>query len=104
LVPAALEPIQHGGAELGLRFTPVDSVGLAVPGGKAAYPSSVVMLAIPALVAGVAKEKISVVTPPPTRSGDAPAQDVGALVLSAGKLCGIENVFLIGGAQAMAAL
>jgi histidinol dehydrogenase len=104
LLPKSPEPIVHGGAEMGLRFTPVDSVGLAVPGGKAAYPSSVVMLAIPALVAGVPKDRISVVTPPPTRSGDGPAQDVGALVLSACKLCGIENVFRIGGAQAMAAL
>lgn len=104
LLPKAPEPITHGGAEMGLRFTPVDSVGLAVPGGKAAYPSSVVMLAIPALVAGVPASRISVVTPPPTRSGDGPAQDVGALVLAACKLCGIENVFRIGGAQAMAAL
>jgi histidinol dehydrogenase len=68
LMPRAPEPIVHGGAEMGLRFTAVDSVGLAVPGGTAAYPSSVVMLAIPALVAGVPAERISVVTPPPTRT------------------------------------
>jgi histidinol dehydrogenase len=104
LLPRAPEPIVHGGAELGLRFTPVDSVGLAVPGGKAAYPSSVVMLAIPALVAVVPASRISVVTPPPTHTGSGPAQDVGALVLAACRLCGIENVFRIGGAQAMAAL
>lgn len=104
LLPVAPAPITHGGAELGLRFTPVDSVGLAVPGGTAAYPSSVIMLAIPALVAGVPKERIAVVTPPPTRAGDGPARDVGGLVLAACKLCGIDNVFRIGGAQAMAAL
>ena len=104
LLPRAPEPIVHGGAELGLRFTPVDSVGLAVPGGKAAYPSSVVMLAIPSLVAGVPASRISVDTPPPTHTGTGPAQDVGALVLAACRLCGIENVFRIGGAQAMAAL
>ena len=104
LLPKPPEPIQHGGAELGLRFTPVDSVGLAVPGGTAAYPSSVVMLAVPALVAGVPAERIAVVTPPPTRSGTGPAQDVAPLVLAACRLCGVHNVFRIGGAQAMAAL
>lgn len=104
LMPVAPEPITHGGAEMGLRFTPVDSVGLAVPGGTAAYPSSVVMLAIPALVAGVPAERITVVTPPPTHTGSGAAQDVAPLVLAACKLCGIKNVFRIGGAQAMAAL
>jgi histidinol dehydrogenase len=99
LMPAAPEPIQHGGAELGLRFTPVDSVGLAVPGGTAAYPSSVVMLAVPALVAGVPADRIAVVTPPPTRSGPGPVQDVAPLVLAACQLCGVRNVFRIGGAQ-----
>src|SRR6476620_9844332 len=59
LLPANPEPIVHGGAEMGLRFTPVDSAGLAVPGGTAAYPSSVVMLAIPDIVAGV--NRLSVV-------------------------------------------
>lgn len=104
LMPTAPAPITHGGAEMGLRFTPVDSVGLAVPGGKAAYPSSVVMLAVPALVAGVPAERICVVTPPPTRSGDEAAVDVAPLVLAACKLCGISRVYRIGGAQAMAAL
>ncbi len=104
LMPVAPEPVQHGGAEMGLRFTPVDSVGLAVPGGKAAYPSSVVMLAVPALVAGVPADRISVVTPPPTRTGDEPGSDVGKLVLAACKLAGISRVYRIGGAQAMAAL
>jgi histidinol dehydrogenase len=104
LMPRAPEPLVHGGAELGLRFTPVDSVGLAVPGGTAAYPSSVVMLAVPALVAGVPPERIVVVTPPPTHAGQGPAQDVAPLVLAACQLCGIRNVFRVGGAQAMAAL
>jgi histidinol dehydrogenase len=104
LMPSAPAPIVHGGAEMGLRFTPVDSVGLAVPGGKAAYPSSVIMLAIPAQVAGVAPDRIVVVTPPPTHSGEGPADDVHPLVLAACKLVGVKNVFRIGGAQAMAAL
>ncbi|MDB4972004.1 MAG: hisD [Myxococcaceae bacterium] len=104
LLPQAPAPIVHGGAEMGLRFTPVDSVGLAVPGGKAAYPSSVIMLAIPAQVAGVDPDRICVVTPPPTHSGEGPAVDVHPLVLAACKLVGVKNVFRIGGAQAMAAL
>jgi histidinol dehydrogenase len=104
LMPSSPEPIVHGGAEMGLRFTPVDRVGLAVPGGKAAYPSSVIMLAIPAQVAGVALDDICVVTPPPTRVGDEQAQDVAQLVLAACQLVGVKNVFRIGGAQAMAAL
>ena len=104
LVPSSPAPIVHGGAEMGLRFTPVDSVGLAVPGGKAAYPSSVIMLAIPAQVAGVDPDRICVVTPPPTHTGEGPAVDVHPLVLAACKLVGVKNVFRIGGAQAMAAL
>jgi histidinol dehydrogenase len=104
LMPAQPAPIVHGGAEMGLRFTPVDRVGLAVPGGTAAYPSSVIMLAVPALVAGVSPDDICVVTPPPTRSGEEPAKDVAPLVLAACKLVGIRNVYRIGGAQGMAAL
>lgn len=104
LMPKNPEPIVHGGAEMGLRFTPVDSVGLAVPGGTAAYPSSVIMLAVPALVAGVPADRIVVVTPPPTRQGDGPAADVHPLVLAACRLCGVREVYRIGGAQAMAAL
>lgn len=91
-------------AELGLRWTPMASVGLAVPGGKAAYPSSVIMLAVPALAAGVDPSKISIVTPPPTRHGSEPAGDIAPLVLATCALVGIERVYRIGGAQAMAAL
>jgi histidinol dehydrogenase len=104
LMPTAPAPIVHGGAEMGLRFSPVDSAGLAVPGGKAAYPSSVVMLAVPALVAGVPPERIVVVTPPPTRTSNEAPTDVAQLVLAACKLCGLSTVYRIGGAQAMAAL
>lgn len=102
--PRDPEPIEINGARLGMRFTPVDSVGLAVPGGKAAYPSSVIMLAIPAQAAGVDPASISVVTPPPTRQGDEPTRDIAPLVLAACRLCGIERVYRIGGAQAIAAL
>ena len=81
---------------MGQRLIPVDSVAIYVPGGKAAYPSSVLMNAIPAKVAGV--EKIVLVTPP-DKSGH-----VNKNILIAAKLCGISNVYMLGGAQAIAAL
>jgi histidinol dehydrogenase len=80
--PADTKPVTIGGAELGLRFTPVDSVGLTVPGGTAVLFSSLIMLAVPAQVAGVPAERISVVNPPPTRKGDGPAGDISPLVLA----------------------
>jgi histidinol dehydrogenase len=83
------------GTLLGQKITPLDSVGLYVPGGKAAYPSSVLMNAIPAKVAGVA-ELIMVV---PTPGGY-----TNPLVLAAAYLAGVDRVFTIGGAQAIAAL
>ncbi len=83
------------GTRLGQMVTPLDRVGLYVPGGKAAYPSSVLMNAIPAKVAGV-KELIMVV---PTPGGEK-----NALVLAAACLAGVDRVFTIGGAQAVAAL
>jgi histidinol dehydrogenase len=96
--------LQLGGAELGMRFTPVERVGLAVPGGRAAYPSSVIMLAVPALVAGVATQNLAVVTPPPTRTAGEPIGDVSPLVLAACGMLGIERVYRIGGAQGIAAM
>jgi len=83
------------GTLLGQKVTPLDRVGLYVPGGKAAYPSSVLMNAIPAKVAGVA-ELIMVV---PT-----PAGEINDLVLAAARITGVDRVFAIGGAQAVAAL
>lgn len=83
------------GVKLGMRYTPVDAVGLYVPGGKAAYPSSVLMNAIPAMVAGV-KRRVMVV---PAREGE-----VNNLVLAAAALAGVNEVWLVGGAQAVAAL
>jgi histidinol dehydrogenase len=84
-----------GGTMLGQKVTPLDRVGLYVPGGKASYPSSVLMNAIPARVAGV-RELIMVV---PT-----PAGEQNPLVLAAAALAGVDRVFTIGGAQAIAAL
>ena len=83
------------GTLLGQQVTPLDRVGLYVPGGKAAYPSSVLMNAIPAKVAGVG-ELIMVV---PTPNGDK-----NALVLAAAAIAGVDRVFCIGGAQAVGAL
>ncbi|WP_027859338.1 histidinol dehydrogenase [Marinobacterium jannaschii] len=83
------------GTMLGQKVTPMDRVGLYVPGGKASYPSSVLMNAMPAKVAGVA-EIIMVV---PTPDGE-----VNELVLAAAALAGVDRVFCIGGAQAVAAL
>ena len=83
------------GTQLGQMITPLDRVGLYVPGGKAAYPSSVLMNAIPAKVAGV-KELIMVV---PTPGGEK-----NPLVLAAAALAGVDRVFTLGGAQAVGAL
>ena len=83
------------GALLGWRWTPVDSAGLYVPGGTAAYPSSVLMNAIPAKVAGVGR--IVMVTP-------ASGGKINPLVLAAAKRAGVRDIFRVGGAQAVAAL
>jgi histidinol dehydrogenase len=83
------------GATLGWRWTPVAAAGLYVPGGTAAYPSSVLMNAIPARVAGVERLVICVPTP---------GGVVNPLVLLAAKLAGVDEIYRIGGAQAIAAL
>jgi len=83
------------GSTYGQKISPIDRVGLYVPGGKAAYPSSVLMNAIPAKVAGV-KDLVMVVAAPKGEKND--------LVLAAAKLAGVNKVFTIGGAQAIAAL
>ncbi|MEN8078743.1 histidinol dehydrogenase [Clostridioides difficile] len=84
------------GVYMGQRMIPVDSVGVYVPGGKAAYPSSVLMNIIPAKVAGV---KDIVVVTPPDKNGK-----VNKNILVAAKICGIDKIYKIGGAQAIAAL
>ncbi|XOZ34913.1 histidinol dehydrogenase [Halomonadaceae bacterium KBTZ08] len=83
------------GTRLGQRVLPVDRAGLYVPGGKAAYPSSVLMNAIPAKVAGVAE--IVMVVP-------APGGELNDLVLAAARVAGIDRIYTLGGAQAVAAL
>ena len=83
------------GVRLGARWRPVDAAGVYVPGGRAAYPSSVLMNAIPAKVAGV--ERLVMVTPTPDGV-------VNPLVLAAAHLAGVDEIWRIGGAQAIAAL
>jgi histidinol dehydrogenase len=83
------------GVELGSRWTAIEAVGLYVPGGTAAYPSSVLMNAVPAKVAGC--ERLVMVVP-------APDGKLAPLVLAAAKLAGVDEVYRIGGAQAVAAL
>jgi histidinol dehydrogenase len=86
---------ESDGTMLGQKITPLDRVGLYVPGGKAAYPSSVLMNAIPAKVAGV--EELIMVVP-------TPGGKVNQLVLAAAHIAGVDQVFTVGGAQAIAAL
>jgi histidinol dehydrogenase len=83
------------GVELGSRWTAIEAVGLYVPGGTAAYPSSVLMNALPAKVAGV--RRVVMVVP-------APEGKIAPLVLAAAKLSGVDEIYRIGGAQAIAAL
>lgn len=87
--------VDEAGVELGHRWTPVGAVGLYVPGGTANYPSSVLMNAVPARVAGVAR--IVMVVP-------APGGRINPLVLAAARIAGVDEVYRVGGAQAVAAL
>jgi histidinol dehydrogenase len=94
-MPADLATRDASGVHLGLRWGALDSVGIYVPGGKAAYPSSVLMNAIPARVAGVGR--IAMVVP-------APDGVLNPLVLAAARRAGVTEIWRIGGAQAVAAL
>ena len=84
-----------GGEVLGQKVIPLEKVGIYVPGGKASYPSSVLMNAIPAQVAGVSE--IIMVTPPSPKG-------INSFTLAAARICGIKKIFQVGGAQAIAAL
>jgi len=83
------------GVQLGWRWTSVEAAGLYAPGGRAAYPSSVLMNAIPAKVAGV--DRLAMVTPTPDG-------ETNAAVLTAARIAGVDEVYRIGGAQSIAAL
>lgn len=87
--------VDQAGVELGTRWTAIEAVGIYVPGGTAAYPSSVLMNALPAKIAGV--ERIVMVTPTPDGK-------TNPLVLAAAQLAGIDEIYRVGGAQAVAAL
>ena len=93
--PIDSDTIDDAGVRLGARWRAVDAAGVYVPGGRAAYPSSVLMNAIPAKVAGV--ERLVMVTP-------TPGGVINPLVLAAAALAGVDEVWRIGGAQAVAAL
>lgn len=87
---------EEGGVVLGQKYTPIERAGLYVPGGTASYPSSVLMNAIPAKLAGVSE--IVMTTPPNAQGKVAPA------ILAAAKVAGVGRIFKVGGAQAVAAL
>jgi histidinol dehydrogenase len=93
--PADSDSVDDAGVRLGARWRAVDAAGIYVPGGRAAYPSSVLMNAVPAKVAGV--ERLVMVTPTPDG-------EVNPLVLAAAALAGVDEMWRVGGAQAIAAL
>ncbi len=93
--PADSDSVDESGVRLGARWRAVEAAGVYVPGGRAAYPSSVLMNAIPARVAGV--ERLVMVTP-------TPKGEMNPLVLAAAHIAGVDEVWRIGGAQAIAAL
>ncbi len=95
LMPKSWFDFEKNGSMLGQKVTAVDSAGLYIPGGKAAYPSSLLMNAIPAIVAGV--EEIVVCTP-------APDNELNELLLAACHLCKVTKVFKVGGASAIGAM
>ena len=94
-IPQDIAFTDDTGAKLGLRWGPLDAVGIYVPGGKAAYPSSVLMNAIPARVAGVSRIAMCVPTPDGVMNN---------LVLAAARRAGVTEIYRVGGAQAVAAL
>jgi len=95
LLPKSWLDFEENGTVLGQKVTPVDRAGLYIPGGKAAYPSSLLMNAIPAIVAGV--KEIVVCTP-------APNNELNPLLLAAMHLCGIQKAYKVGGASAIGAM
>jgi histidinol dehydrogenase len=95
LLPADLDYLDVSGARLGARWRPLASVGLYVPGGAAAYPSSVLMNAVPARVAGV--KRLAMVVP-------TPGGRLNPAVMAAARIAGIQEIHRVGGAQAIAAL
>ena len=94
-LPTDLATTDAAGLTLGMRWTPLDAVGLYVPGGKAAYPSSVLMNAIPARIAGVGRVAMCVPTPDGVTN---------PLILAAAHRAGVHEIYRIGGAQAVGAL
>lgn len=102
--PTDSEPVWIAGAELGLRWTPITPVGLLVPGGSAVLFSSLIMLVVPAMVAGVKPSEITVMTPPPYRKEDEEARDISPITLAVAGMLGLSKVYRVGGPPAVAAL
>ncbi len=94
-IPSEFSFTDQAGLKLSTRWTPIQSVGLYVPGGQAIYPSSLLMNAIPARLAGV--ERIAMVSP-------CPGGSVSPYLLAAAKIAGVDEIYKVGGAQAIAAL
>ena len=94
-LPGDVSFVDHLGVQLGWRWRPIDAVGLYVPGGAASYPSSVIMNAAPAIVAGC--RRLAMVVPTPDGR-------LNPLVLAAAKIAGVSEIYRVGGAQAIAAL
>ena len=94
VMPTEPTPLRRGGLELRMRFTPIDSVGVYFPGGRASYPSSLIMLAVPAIVAGV--KRVVVCSPGGKFGGD--------VVLAAAHAAGVSEMVRMGGAAAIGAL
>ncbi|QDH13555.1 histidinol dehydrogenase [Formicincola oecophyllae] len=94
-LPEDIDYTDAAGLRLGMRWIPLDAVGLYVPGGKAAYPTSVLMNALPARVAGVKRLAMCVPTP---------GGQLNPLVMAAALLCGVDEVYRVGGAQAVGAM
>ncbi|MBC8338891.1 MAG: histidinol dehydrogenase [Rhodospirillales bacterium] len=94
-MPDDLDYTDDAGVRLGYRWTPLQAVGLYVPGGTAAYPSSVLMNALPAKIAGV--DRLAMVVP-------TPGGEINPLVLAAAAIAGVDEIYRIGGAQAVGAL
>src|SRR5208282_4299090 len=93
--PSDVSFVDALGVELGWRWRAIDSVGLYVPGGAASYPSSVIMNAAPAKVAGC--RRVAMVVP-------TPEGQINPLVLAAARIAGVDEIYRVGGAQAIAAL
>ena len=104
IMPAPAPPVDIDGCKLALRFTPVASLGIHIPGTGGGLFSTLIMLAVPAIVAGVEPENIVVACSPPLRRPDAAATDISTTVLGLCRMLGLQKVYRMGGPAAFAAM